>query len=335
LSNTVSTKRINALFLSIVLIVGTIAAISPSFIIGIKAQTEPYYEKDTRYSNYEQEPEPMDNGYSVYEPDYPKYPDKKYNNYGPDYPPKYTDDRKYNSYESNYGFDNDRKSYETNSYEPTTPSYGNDNNYDKSQYQSYKPDYKPAYPSYGKEDRDKSKDSSSSVSINKLNCINNNVNINGNNTGDINVGNSGSSATGSGADEGYLDIDSVESNGVEGYDNGYNKQTGESFTCIINNNNINNNFGAGNATDGDVTEPETCEECFRAFLNANQISAYLAIFSPTTPITLEQFCNDVESGFAIVEAQFRLNLANPSVGLSEDDINALIACLENVGIGFS
>jgi hypothetical protein len=249
--NKILSIKLNAIFLAAVLVVGTFATISPSFIIGVNAQSEPYYEKDARYSNYEQEQEPMDKGYSAYEPDYPKYPDKKYNNFGPDYPPKYTDDRKYNNYESDYGMDNDRKSYKTNSYETTT-SYGNDNNYqktygkddsyDKPQYSSYKPDYKPQYPSYGK---DKSNKDSSSVSINKLNCINNNVNINGNNTGDINIGNKGSSGTG----EGYLGVGSYG-------DEGYGKQD-KGSDCIINNNNTNINIvagGGGNVTDGNVTE---------------------------------------------------------------------------------
>ena len=114
-------------------------------------------------------------------------------------------------------------------------------------YPSYSQDYEPEYPSYGK-DSYKSKDSSS-VSINKLKCINNNVNINGNNTGDINVGNSGSSATGSGTDdEGYLGVGSSGGNYGEGYDNGYNKQKDAGFTCIINNNNTNINIGGGNQT---------------------------------------------------------------------------------------
>ena len=95
--------------------------------------------------------------------------------------------------------------------------------------------------------------------------INNNVNINGNNTGDINVGNSGRTATGSGTDEGNVGVGSSGGYG-EGYDNGYNKQKVESFSCIMNNNKNNNNFGASNARDGNVTEPPTCEECFREFL---------------------------------------------------------------------
>jgi hypothetical protein len=319
------TKKSSSIFLTAMLIAGTIALSSSStssFIVGAEAQT--YYDSSE-----------MDNRHNSYGPT-------------PGYTSKYTDSNSYEPTVKGYGNDNiydNRKSYETNSYEPTTPSYGNDknyqktygndNNYDKPQFQSYKPDYKSAYPSYGKDDRDKSKDSSSSISINKLNCINNNLNINGNNTGDINVGNSGKSATGPGTDEGYLDVGSLSGNGEEGYGNGYNKQKGESFTCIINNNNINNNFGAGNATDGNVTEPETCEECFRAFLTPVQISAYLQQVNPTSPPTLEQFCIDVGPGgiFDISESAFRTNLA--SVGVSPEDIELLIACLENVGIEFS
>ena len=47
----VSTKTSNAIFLIIVLVAGTFAAISPSFIVG--AQAEPYYEMDDRYDSYE------------------------------------------------------------------------------------------------------------------------------------------------------------------------------------------------------------------------------------------------------------------------------------------
>jgi hypothetical protein len=364
LSNIKSTKRNEAVFLAAVLVAGIFAAISPSFIIGVNAQYDPQYGMDTRHSSYEPESEDRDKGYYSYEPGYPKSPDQPYNSYGHEYSPEYKD-KEFNSYEPDpYEMDKDRKSYvndnsydnkksyETNSYEPTTTSYGNDNNYqknyendnsyDKSQYQSssYQPDYKPEYPSYGKDDRDKSKKDSSSVSINKLNCINNNVNINGNNTGDINVGNSGSSATGPGTDEGYLgDYSSgsgYDGEGYSGYDNGYNKQKGESITCLINNNNINSNFGAGNATDGIATEPQTCEECFRAFLTQVQISAYLQTVNPPSPPTLEQFCNDVGPGstFDLSESGFRTALAG-AADVEFEVIDALIVCLENVGVEFS
>jgi len=164
-------------------------------------------------------------------------------------------DDKYNSYEPEPQYPQQYAEKEYNSYEQ--PEYGMDR-YEKP---SYRNDYyeRPEYPPYGKDNNGykSKKDISNSVSLNKLNCINNNVNINGINTGDINVGASGILASSPGTDEGYLGVGSSDGNS-EGYDNGYNEQKGESFNCIINNNNINNNL-AGNATDGNVIEPFTCE----------------------------------------------------------------------------
>ena len=287
----VSTKRINAIFLAIVLITGTIAVISPSFIIkGVNAQSELYYEKDTKYSNYETEPEDRDKSYYLYEPEYSKSPDKKYNNYGPEHQSEYKD-KEYNSYEPAYGVDNLYNSYKSqnppeykdnnnygpeyipkytddkkyNSYEPKTSygmddnnyqkTYGKDNSYDKSQYQSYKPDYKPQYPSYGK---DKSKDSSKSVSINKIKCINNNLNINGNNAGNVSLGNKGAAEEG-----GYLG--GYSSGGYNEYHDGYNNKQDKGFDCTINNNNNNTNVSGGNQTISpkatlNVTKLVTCQE---------------------------------------------------------------------------
>src|SRR5918994_2333981 len=77
--------------------------------------------------------------------------------------------------------------------------------------------------------------------------------------------------------------------------------------------------------------PTTCEECFEQILTYAQISAYLTTVSASA--TLEQFCEDLESGpFDLSEAGFRTALASVNVELA--DINALIACLENVGIEF-
>jgi len=161
---------------------------------------------------------------------------------------------------------------EMNGYDERPSYYGNDN-YEPREYPSYPPDYKPQYSSYEKDNNYKSKkDNGDSISlnINKLKCINNNVNINGNNTGDINVGNSGSSATGSGTNEGYLGVGSLGGNGEEGYDNnGYNKQKGEGFTCIINNNN-NNTIVTGNVTDGNEIETQPCEDCILDSLSPEQ-----------------------------------------------------------------
>jgi hypothetical protein len=186
-----------SLFLAFMLIAGTIAAFTPSFIIGVNAQSEPYY-RDNSYGS-EQE-----------------------------YPPEYADSNSYNSYEPEYRMDNYKK------------LYSNDN-YEQPEYPSYQPDYKSKYPSYGKDDRDKSKDSSNSVSLNKIKCINNNVNINGNNAGNVSLGNKGVTA----AAEGYSGAYSSGENGYgsEGYYNdGYNnKKQDKGFECIINNNNNNTN----------------------------------------------------------------------------------------------
>jgi hypothetical protein len=77
--------------------------------------------------------------------------------------------------------------------------------------------------------------------------------------------------------------------------------------------------------------PTTCEECFEQILTHAQISAYLTTVSTTA--TLEQFCEDLESGgFGLSEAGFRTALA--SVDVEFADIDALIACLESVGIEF-
>jgi hypothetical protein len=77
--------------------------------------------------------------------------------------------------------------------------------------------------------------------------------------------------------------------------------------------------------------PTTCEECFEQILTHAQISAYLTTVSASA--TLEQFCEDLDSGiFVLSEAAFRSALA--SVDVEFADIDALVACLENVGIEF-
>ena len=152
-----------------------------------------------------------------------------------------------------YGMDSYYKDPYRNSYEP---DYGMDS-YDKKPYrdsygQDY-PSYKPEYQKdpYGKDrDNDKSKDNIS-VDINKLKCINTNININGNNTGNIILGNKGKA----GAEEGgYVGAYSSGS-GSEGYNDGYDKKKDKDFECIINNNNTNTNtnIGAG----GNQTTPPT------------------------------------------------------------------------------
>ena len=269
MNNVISKKNTIAVFLAVILIAGIIAAFTPSFIIGVNAQSEPYY-RDNRYGS-EQE-----------------------------YPSEYSDSNSYNIYEPQYGMDNYKK------------SYSNDN-YEQPEYPSYQPDYKPEYPSYeqdNKHDYKSKKDSSSSVSINKLKCINNNVNINGNNTGDINVGNKGQAPT----EEVYLSAYSSGGNG-EGYDNGYKKQKDQGFTCIINNNNNNNNNNTNVVAGGGNGNVNTCDEnvraCFDALLNDEELQDLEDAFpfsitiqqqdpQPSIIITiqsLDDFCEAIQETF--------------------------------------
>ena len=53
-SKIASTKTASAIFLAIVLVAGTFAVISPSFMVGA-AQAQPYYGMEQRYSDYEQD----------------------------------------------------------------------------------------------------------------------------------------------------------------------------------------------------------------------------------------------------------------------------------------
>ncbi len=107
------------------------------------------------------------------------------------------------------------------------------------QYPTYKPDYKTKYPS----DNNNYKSKDSNTNINKLKCVNTNLNINGNNTGDINIGNKDRQG-----DLGVYSSNGGGYGGGEGYDNNPDK----GFECIINNNNTNTNIVAGGA--GNVTE---------------------------------------------------------------------------------
>jgi hypothetical protein len=92
------------------------------------------------------------------------------------------------------------------------------------------------------------------VSVNKLKCINTNININGNNAGNVSIGNKGA------AEERYLGAYSSDGGGYGG-DDGYSKQ-GKGFDCIINNNNTNLNTVGGNVTDGNGAVEDECVLCF-------------------------------------------------------------------------
>jgi hypothetical protein len=245
-------KKGSSIFLAILMFTGTIALSYPSssFRMGAEeAQAQPYYSDaiKNRYNSYE--PTSEDSPKYEYTP---KYTDRNSPKY--EYPPKYTDRNSYyNNYESSttseaYGIENnDRKSYGKN----------NDNYDVSSEYpssSSYKPNsYKPAeYPSsYGGKDNNNyyksQKDSSSSkksVDINKVKCINDNLNIEGENTGNITIGKKGKGSLGA-----YSSAGGGGYGGSEGYyDNGYNKKKDKDIDCIINNNNTNTNIGGGNQT---------------------------------------------------------------------------------------
>ena len=158
------------------------------------------------------------------------------------------------------------------------------NSYEPPQYPSYKPDYKAKYLSDDK--NYKSKDSN--VSINKLKCINNNLNLNGNNSGDFNLDNKG---------QGYLGANSYGG----GYYDEYGNKQGKGFDCVINNNNTNTNINLG-FTGNQTIPPDTitCEECFTENLTPEQLAALTAFvetlsfdtpFIPDIPIiTLERLC---------------------------------------------
>jgi hypothetical protein len=221
-------------------------------------------------------------------------------------------------------------------------SYGKDSY--KSQFQSYIPDYKPQYSSYDKkDDRDKSKDRSKSVDINKIKCINTNLNINGNNTGDINLGNKGQVAA-----EGYSGAYSSGGGGYDGnegyYDGNYKKDKG--ITCIINNNNNNTNIvtgGGGNVTDGNGNVTDTCEECFLDALglaNLTKLETYLTGLPLTSPYnSLEEYCTFIESQIASglspggLAASINTVLVAAGITLDTAELEDLVACLIEVLTG--
>ena len=274
MSNLILKKTTTAIFLAIVLLVGTFAAISPSFIIkGANAQSE----------------------------------SESYN-YG-------MNDDRYNDYKRGYGMDND---------------------YDKKSYE-----YKQKYPPYGKDDRkDKSKDSSESISINKFNCININLNINGNNTGDINIGNKG-------AAKGYVDDFSSGGDGYDNeryYDDRYDNKKDKGSDCIINNNNNNTNIVSG-AGGGNITELLTCEECFENFLSQEQIAVLEADLAnsgitvnigdgPVTVNNLADICvqlglyTSVEDIVSFVEAILDVANIDLTIGIFTDLILCILADLK-------
>src|ERR671912_2363512 len=233
--NSTVTTKISAAFLATVLVAGIIALSSPSFMVG--AQAAPGYGMDS----YDKKSYGSEPGYGM-----DSYDKKSYGS-EPEYGMDSYDKKSYGS-EPEYGMDSyDKKSY------GSEPEYGTDS-YDKKSYGN--DDYKSQYSSYGKDNREKSKDS---VSIKKVKCNNINLNLNG-----VNITAGGSANGGAnGAAEGS---DSIAANGY-GNGNGerkhVDKKDGFTFICINNNN---NNVTGGNVTAPPAPTPEPpvneCEECF-------------------------------------------------------------------------
>ena len=172
--------------------------------------------------------------------------------------------------------------------------------------------------SNGKDRDDKSKKDSKNVSINKLKCINTNININGENTGDINVGNKG---------QGYLGTYSSDGSGYGNeryYDYGYNKDKKDNgFDCIINNNNTNINLVGG----GNQTEQLTCEECFTENLSAEQLNNLTIALSVTRLGNLEGLCEQL-SNTTLTNPVKLLGLSALFANAGITDVDAILRVLE-------
>ena len=80
-----ATKAASAIFLAFVLVTGTIAAISPSFMTA-SAQAQPYSVRDNRYNSYESYSGINNNDRKLYEKD--SY-ESQYQSYKPDYKLQY------------------------------------------------------------------------------------------------------------------------------------------------------------------------------------------------------------------------------------------------------
>ena len=164
------------------------------------------------------------------------------------------EDRYSNQEESDYGMDSygEEKSY------GSEPDYGTDS-YGQKAYGN--DDYKSQYSSYGKDDREKAKDS---VSIKKVKCNNINLNLNGLNITSGGSANGGANGDSSGAADAS---DSISANGYGNDDRKkkvVDKKDGFTFVCINNNN---NNVTAANITGGTPTPTPVEDECAECFDN--------------------------------------------------------------------
>jgi hypothetical protein len=193
--------------------------------------------------------------------------------------------------------------------------------------------------SYDKDDRDKSqKDSSSSVNIKKVKCNNINVNLNGLDV-EIGVPNGNGPVNGAVAvaqeteeDDEESESNSIESNNDESdedRDRQSDSNKNSKIVCINNNNNI---------VVGEELEPPTCEDCFTTVLNDEEkLDDLIQAFEEESGgfiSSLNDLCDFITENVQIVG--FRefiseeLFIQGGNVGISEDKINEILDCLEEV-----
>jgi hypothetical protein len=270
LTKIVLRKTTSAIFLAIVLVLGTITLMHPSFIVGAQAESDDDNESDNNLIRMEDNDDESSDD---------------------------EEEAKDNGDES----DNDESVKDNNSNnEIKEVSYDSDNN---NYYKS------------------KDSSSSSSVFVKKIKCNNINVNLNG---VDVDLGLSPGNGPVNGpiAEAQALDDESSNSFVSNGEIRQSDSGTDSRIVCINNNNNV--------VVGEELPEPETCEDCFTENLTPDEIEILLEILQPQVS-SLEQICNILLTGGA-EEQIFRILITQ--TGASPDDVDALIECLEDVGVIF-
>jgi len=187
--------------------------------------------------------------------------------------------------------------------------------------------------SYDKDDRDydKSKKESNSVFVKKVKCNNINVNLNGINA-NIGLPNNGPVTGPIAVAQEEVDDDDEESNSIEndnarssdGRDGQSESDTNSRIVCINNNNKI---------VVGEEIEL-TCEDCFTTVLTDEELDDLIqAIIENGGPPSLQELCDFIagdlsEEGRAFISD--RLLVLGEDVEISEDKINEILDCLEEV-----
>ena len=275
----------SAMFLVIVLITGTIALSSPSFMTTGAVQASSDREKD--HDNDDKKSYGKDRDRDDKSRDHDKDYDENDKSYGKDRDESSDEEKdndelkdKKDNYNDSYGKDRD-KSRDYEKYADDTKSYGND-------------DYESKYLSYGKDDNYKSKESrSNSVSIKKVKCNNINVNVNGLDFNGLSPFFSGLAASEAQAeDEGESSYGSYET-GYGGSGESANDNNSFKFVCKNNNNNI---VVAVNETIPESPKPLTCEDCFTENLSEEQLENLTDVISSGTNLEdLEGLCEIVSN----------------------------------------